>query len=86
MRGDGMRHIRYYVGMKAKIGKDHIITFCSDHDGPFIKVDGPDAADSGKLKDSKPPTRKPQGRLVDRGPRIHRLESLQTIALARASA
>jgi hypothetical protein len=64
-----MRHIRYYVGMKAKIGPN-FITFCSDPDGPYIKVDGPDAADSGKCKDSKPPKRKPQGRLVERGPRI----------------
>ena len=68
-----MRHIRYYVGMKAKIG-ENFITFCSDSDGPFIKVDGPDAAESGKSKDSPPPKRKQHGRLVDKLPRIVSLD------------
>jgi hypothetical protein len=70
-----MRHIRYYEGMKAAIGKHHVITFCSDAKGPFIKVDGPDSADSGKTADSPAPKHKTRNRLVQRGPRIHRLDA-----------
>jgi hypothetical protein len=76
--------------MKADIGpKDsgNAIIFCQDADGPYVKVIGPDAAFARKSKDSPAPKRKVKGRLVDRRPRVVKLDvRAESIARLEASA